>query len=231
MRRWYSSSKAMACMMNTGSFAYVEEKVCLNKQEYVCRDDEGKMRLTPYAREHEEECFLQFKTDENGRLHYVKLPASVADKEFKYSDYISDDLLQKLGLISEMSQQMLLAIEHMEFGPAMKELMSKRICNYSVRLLKDTTGLDNATINRMREGESLNEVNIVSACLGIHVPYPVSTAMLELARIVFRADRPPASNAQYINLLSTRWASDYDDIYDDLKEEGLESLISQPPLI
>ena len=51
-------------------------------------------------------------------------------------------ILKQYGLVNEMSEQMLDAIDKLEFGPALKELMSKRICDYSVRLLHDTTGLD-----------------------------------------------------------------------------------------
>ena len=54
--------------------------------------------------------------------------------------------------------------------------------------------------------------------------------MLELASIVFRMDRLPESNKTYVQLLSIRWASDYGDIYDDLKKEGMDELIKQPQL-
>lgn len=228
---WHANSKALACMMETGCFAYVEKKVCLDDPKYIERQEEtGKIRLTAYARDHEEECCLQFKEDENGHLHYVKLPVSVADKEFRYSDYIDESILSKYGLVNEIAQQMLAAINNLEFGPALKELMSKRICNYSVGLLRSTTGLDNRTIANMWESTNLTKVNVVSACLGIHLPYPVSSSMLELANITFRMDKPPVSNMTYIQLLTLRWASDYSDIYDSLKEEGLSDLIKQPPI-
>lgn len=230
LSQWYQSSQAVACMMNTGCFAYVEEKVCLDEPKYVERQESGKMRLTPYAKEHEEECFLQFKVDADGKLHYVKLPESIADKEFRYSDHISDDILTKYGLVNEIANQMLAAIRDMEFGDALKELMSDRICHYSVGLLRSTTGLDNNTISKMREGKSLTDVNVVSACLGIHLPFPVSNNMLELANMIFRMDKGPDKNKTYIQLLTLRWASDYGDIYDDLKEQGLETLIKQPPI-
>lgn len=230
LSQWYQSSQAVACMMNTGCFAYVEEKVCLDEPKYVERQESGKMRLTPYAKEHEEECFLQFKVDADGKLHYVKLPESIADKEFRYYDHISDDILTKYGLVNEIANQMLAAIRDMEFGDALKELMSDRICHYSVGLLRSTTGLDNNTISKMREGKSLTDVNVVSACLGIHLPFPVSNNMLELANMIFRMDKGPDKNKTYIQLLTLRWASDYGDIYDDLKEQGLETLIKQPPI-
>ena len=60
------------------------------------------------------------------------LPKKLADKEFEYSKYISEDILKKYGLVCEMARLMLEAIEHLEFGPALKKLMSKGICNYTV---------------------------------------------------------------------------------------------------
>lgn len=228
LNTWYSGNgkkNAVACMMDTGSFAYLNERVCLNQEEYVERSNDGKMHLTEYARSHEEECFLQFITDDNGNLRYVRLPSKLANKEFQYSEYISDDILRQYGLVNEIATQMLQAIERMDFGPALVELMSKRVCNYSVGLLRSITGLDNRTIANMRKGKNLNKLNVVSACLGIHLPYPVSEAMTKLAGLSFPLDRGPVDNMTYISLLSTRWASDYDDIVDDLTEQGLVHLI------
>lgn len=132
--------------------------------------------------------------------------------------------------MNEIASKMLEAIRDLEFGPALRELMSKRICHYSTDLLHSTTGLDKRTISDMWKGKSLNKVNVVSACLGIHLPFPVSNTMCELANIIFRMDKPPESNKTYISLLSLRWASDYGEIYDDLKNEAMEDLIKQPPL-
>ena len=67
----------------------------------------------------------------------MKLLAAMADKEFKYSDYIGNDILKQYGLMKEMYEQMLTAIEKREFKPALKERMSMRICDYSVWLLHD----------------------------------------------------------------------------------------------
>lgn len=225
---WYGGGNrqnALACIMDTGSFAYLEEKVCLNKEEYVQRGTDGKMHLTDYARTHEDECFLQFVYDDDGNLHYVKLPPSVADKEFSYYDFISEDILRQYKLTNEMSTLMLEAIERLEFGPALVKLMSDRVCNYSVGLLRSITGLDNRTIANLRKSENMTKLNVISTCLGIHIPFPVSKAMLDLAGLALPLDRGPADNMTYITLLSTRWASDYDDIVDDLFDQGLERLI------
>ena len=234
LSNWYSTSKSVACMMDTGCFAYVEGKICLDEPKYIERQESGKMRLTQYAKDHEEECFLQFKIDSDGELHYVKLPECVADKEFRYTDYISEDILKKFGLVNEIAERMLEAIKDMPFGDALRELMSKRICNYSVGLLRSTTGLDNNTIDKMWKGKSLTKVNVISACLGLHLPFPVSNTMVEVAAITLNmflgSPDIKSENRTYQSLLSLRWASDYGDIYDDLKIEGMERLIKQPPI-
>ena len=41
----------------------------------------------------------------------MKLLAAMADKEFKYSDYIGNDILKQYGLMKEMYEQMMTAIE------------------------------------------------------------------------------------------------------------------------
>lgn len=141
------------------------------------------MCLTAYAKEHEEECFLQFKMGADGKLHYIKLPESIADKEFHYTDHISEDILKQLGLVNEIAEQMLDVIRNMGFGEALRELMSNRVCNYSVNVLRDITGLDNNTIEKMWNDKSLTKVNVVSACLGLHLPFPVSSTLVEAAAL------------------------------------------------
>ena len=41
----------------------------------------------------------------------MKLPGVMADKEYKFSNYIGNDILKQYGLVNEMSEQMMTAIE------------------------------------------------------------------------------------------------------------------------
>lgn len=234
LQNWYSESKAVACAVKTDCFAYVENKVCLASSQYIKRTDEGKMELTEYAKTHGEECFLQFIVDENdGRLHYVKLPAAKADIAFNYYDRISEDLLNQYGLVNEMSVEMLRAIDGSEFGNALTKLMDKHICNFSGRLLKSVTGLDIRTISNMKKGENLTKVNVITACLGIHIPYRVSDQMIQLADLSLNMTslgKVGADNETYDMLLHLKWATDYGDVFDELKDQDLDYLIHQPPL-
>lgn len=182
LTNWYSESKAVASTVKTDCFAYVDNKVCLVSSQYIQRTNDGNIELTEYAKAHEEECFLQFIVDENdGKLHYVKLPAAKADLTFNYYDEIGEELLTQYGLVNEMSKEMLKAIGELEFGDALTKLMDKHICNYSTRLLKSVTGLDIRTISNMKKGANLTKLNVISACLGIHIPFRVSDRMLQLA--------------------------------------------------
>ena len=185
------------------------------------------------GQQHKEECFLQFVVDENGKLHYVTLTASMASTSYNYFDEIDEDIVKKHGLVNEISTEMLNAINGMDFGHALEKLMSKQICGFSVGLLKSTTELDNSTASNMRSGKNLTKLNVVSACLGIHVPFPVSSRMLELADLSNRLDVGGAKgneNMVYDQLLHLNWAWDYSDTYDDLVEQEYEYLIHQPPM-
>lgn len=234
LNNWYSESKALACMLETDCFAYVEGKLCIYDSKYIQRDENGRIFLTNYAKEHEEECFLQFIVDdETGELHYITLPATMASKSFNYYDEINEDLLTQYGLVNEISNEMLIAISGLDFGKALTKLMSKNICNYSVRLLKSTTGLDNNTISNLRKGANLTKLNVISACLGVHIPFRVSNKMLQLAELSLNSELPGKKgqeNSIYDTLLHLKWATDYDDVYDELKEQSYDYLIHQPPV-
>ena len=236
LKQWNSESKALACMMDTDCFAFVDNKLCVYNDKFLERDDAGKLCFTQYAKEHEEECFLQFIVDADGKLHYISLPESMASKTFNYYDELSsltDSEMLSLGLVSEISREMLTAISGMEFGEALTKLMSDNICHCSVRTLKSQTGLDNTTISNLKKSQNLNKSNVVSACLGIHIPSRVSTRMLQLAELSLDVTLPGKKgeeNDVYSRTLQLYWSMDYSDTYDILKDDNYEYLIHQPPL-
>ena len=236
LKEWYSESKALACMVDSDCFAYIDNKLCVYDKKYLERDGNGKLFFTQYAKEHEEECFLQFVVDEeSGTLHYITLPSSMACKSFNYYDelsVLSDEEKLSLGLVSEISNEMLTAINGMEFGDALSALMDKKICGITFRTLKSVTGLDNTTVSNMKKGVNLTKSNVVSACLGIHIPFRVSNRMLQLAEIPIDISLPGKrgeENGIYDQILHLNWAQDYSETYDELKADRYEHLIHQPP--
>lgn len=224
-------------MMDTDCFAYVDNKLCVYDSKYLEKDDNGNYFFTQYAREHEEECFLQFVIDNaTGKLHYLTLPKSMANMSFNYYDEISqlsDSEMLQLGLVSEIAKEMLVAINGLEFGEALKKLMSDNICKCSVRTLKSQTGLDNTTISNMKKNKNLTKSNVVTVCLGIHIPFRVSSRMLQLAEATIDVTIPGKKgeeNSIYSHILHFNWAMDYSETYDELKTENYEYLIHMPPL-
>lgn len=231
LNSWYRESGAVASIIESDSFAYIDDRLCLNTSDYVERKPSGGFALTEYAKENEEECFLQFIIDENGNLKYVTLPAALASKTFYYYEYISEDLLQQYGLVNEMSNEMLKAIGNLEFGDSLKKLMSKNICDCSFKNLQGDTGLDKRTISNMQKGENLTKINVISACLGIHIPSKVSKKMLKLAEIsideLLPGDKGDDNNV-YNMLIHFKWATDYPDIITELKAQNLSHLLKFP---
>ncbi len=158
----------------------------------------------------------------------------MASKSFHYSDEITPDIARKIGLVNEISNEMLKAINGCDFGDALVKLMSNNICGFSVGLLKNITGLDNRTQSNMRKGQNLSKLNVVTACLGIHIPFPVSNRMLELAQLSLNPTLPGQmglDNKTYDLILHLMWAEEYGDVYKDLKQQGYNYLIHKPPKV
>ena len=158
----------------------------------------------------------------------------MASKSFHYADEITPEIARELGPVNEISMEMLKAISGLTFGEALAKLMSSDICGYSVGLLKNITGLDNRIQSDMRKNKNKMKHNVVTACLGIHLPFPVSERMLELSRNPLDFSLPGQDgldDRHYDVILHLMWAEEYGDIYKDLKRQGLERLIHKPPKI
>ena len=75
--------------------------------------------------------------------------------------------------------------------------------------------------------------NVISACLGIHIPFRVSNHMLSLADLTLNMTSKGQvgdDNETYDMLLHLKWTTDYDDIYEELKVQSKDYLIHQPPV-
>lgn len=83
----------------------------------------------------------------------------------------------------------------------------------------------------MQKGENLTKINVISACLGIHIPSKVSKKMLKLAEIsideLLPGDKGDENNV-YNMLIHFKWATDYPDIITELKAQNLSHLLKFP---
>ena len=148
-------------------------------------------------------------------------------------DCMPESLLRYLEELNKHTFLMLAAINGMEFGEALATLMDKKICNVSFRTLKSVTGLDNTTVSNMKKGKNLTKENVVSCCLGIHIPFRLSNRLLQLAERPLDLTLPGAKgeeNTIYDQILHLYWAEDYSDTYAELVAIHYEHLIHQPPI-
>ena len=79
----------------------------------------------------------------------------------------------------------------------------------------------------------MTKANVITVCLGIHVPFPVSNRMLELAGITLKLDlpkKPGEENRIYDSSLHLMWAWDYSDTFDEFANEGYDYLLHKPPM-
>ena len=60
----YISNEKFRRLIDTGAYEYLEGHYCLRDDRYIAVDHEGKRHLTPYARQHMNECSLVFRSKE-----------------------------------------------------------------------------------------------------------------------------------------------------------------------
>lgn len=185
----------------------------------------------------EEKYFRFFERD--GKMIFAESDQATGKGIRSYSGFIRDlrqtridstDVGQEVmapnyELIADVEQVMVDAVIKLSFGEALKELMSKRFLKRTYGSLSLDTGLDGHTISKMRENKSMTRENIVRACLGLHLPPAVSFLLLIKAE---KAIDPVISTTEekiYLNLLTTQWYHDYEDVLRGLEAQGLGSLL------
>lgn len=225
----YKESKAVSSIISSDSFAYIENSLYLNTPEYVKRNKNGEIGLTSYARENKEKCTVNFIIDEDrDELIYVRLPEVLSGKYFNYFDEIKEKMYPHYKLENGTSSSMLKAINNMDFGNALNKLMSEAILDIPFKYLKDSTGLGNVTISNMRNNKDLSKQNVISTCLAIHIPSRVSKRMLNLANISLDPSKTGEEDSIYDLLIHLAWATNYNDICNELLKLGYEKLIKDP---
>ncbi len=182
--------------------------------------------------------YLRFvlDSDENiiDKYHYVTVHEG--EEEEKATDYytILYDEPDKIDfeLENEISREILKQIEGLDFGGALIKIKSEYICNLSYGQLQDECGVDRSTIAAMARSERLSVTNVVSICLGIHVPYAVSQKLLYLAGINIDVTIPGAlgeKNRLYDHLLHDYWRKKYVNTYNYVNNiDHGHNLIHQP---
>lgn len=180
-------------LINTGDYLYVEGHYCRNDRKYLCRDQFGYDRLTPYAREHMAECCLVFK-----RI-YRNSPAQMVngiirkgfgkgrqDYHYLKKDGTSPITEEGRKTLAKIRQQRAdCAIVEKSFNQMTVELMDRR--KITIVPLAEATGLSRDTIKNMRNDPNrlfpIQEV--VAVAIALHLPPKVSREYVRHAPMNF----------------------------------------------
>lgn len=183
--REYKASERFMRRLGSGRYAYVEKHFCLNQPKYI---DWSKTiaTLTPYAREHEDECCLQFVTmviggwasdqnRDNPAFGFMTQPTVTApeyrDSPEKVHGHVlqfADDLQAVQSLAEELPHN---------FPKMLNKLISAK--GVKEEDLAEASSLSEKTIQRLRhhEQKSIELDTIVQLCIGLHL-HPILSGYL-----------------------------------------------------
>lgn len=99
LKEWYSESKALACMVDTDCFAYVDNKLCVYNKKYLEREDkhenfstEQEIRISPLF-VNENDKHLQCKILNTIRQVYILNLTELCEKEGKDFEDLFDSIV------------------------------------------------------------------------------------------------------------------------------------------
>lgn len=178
------SSEQLMRRLGSGRYTYVEKHICLNHPKYI---DWSRTvaTLTPYAREHKDECCLQFVTtvidhtpSNQGRDNLIYLVPAPTFTDPEYNDQPEKVHKHILQFADNLKAVQSLAEDLPNNFPKM---LDKLISVNGVKEedLAETANLSEKTIQRLRhhEQKSIGLETVVQLCIGLHL-HPILSGYL-----------------------------------------------------
>ena len=180
-------------VIDTGDYRYCDGHYCRADSKYLFIDQLGFEHLTPYAREHMDECCLVFqRVYRNGVVQMLNgiirkgVGKSRQDIRYQRKDGgspVTDEGRKTLAMIRQQKADR--AIIEKSFNQMTVELMDRR--KISVVPLAEATGLSRDTIKNMRNesGRLFPIQEIVAVAIALHLPPDVSREYLRRSPMNF----------------------------------------------
>ena len=192
----YLRNPSFSEIVNSGRYLYIPENgcFCLKDNRFLRFDYLGKPRLSPYAREHMDECCLVFK--EAYSDSYVRLVNGVLQKgigrgrkQIRYVGLGGKSPVTEEGLkLRKQIEQEIREASAFEksFNDMTVMLMEKR--GVTVGKLAELSGLSEETIKHMRNRPDVDfSIRYVTAvCIALHLPPSVSAAYIRVSPAKFQ---------------------------------------------
>ncbi|HFU4519406.1 TPA: ImmA/IrrE family metallo-endopeptidase [Streptococcus suis] len=191
---------------------YVESHLCINDTKYILYDAEGKPFLTPYARQHMDECCVVFEISSNaqtGRSTDLTLLLNRdADSDIQFTvSYAKDkdNWLEQVDVHIDDTLEIMLKLSGMNvFAPALVEVMKWR--DVRNQELADKSYLGLKAISNLRNGKTEPKLEtVIAICVGMKLPPSISKMLVELSGRTLRVGNPKERLYDFILNCTASW--------------------------
>lgn len=178
----YISNEKFRRLIDTRAYEYLEGHYCLRDDRYIAVDHEGKRHLTPYARQHMNECCLVFgiRYENSAVTRFVNgilRKGEAPKKKIVYTDrnggtlVTAEGIAKRRELANQLEERRLI---QKSFNEMTVELMKSR--GFTIDRLAEETGLSVETIKNMRnDPTNVCRIEAVTAvCIALHLPEEIS---------------------------------------------------------
>lgn len=207
-------------LFDQGVLKYVEFSICLNDPKYIEENEHGALSLTPYARQHMDECCLKFnltykKTATFGQtssIYLFKKWIEALIPKISYEATENGELLEKADVLSRQSQQVKFMSQLLmelpgSFSKSLKQIM--KVYGVTNEELAKTSTLDVRTIQRYRnDPPPYNKDTVIDICVGLKLPLPLAKDLL------YKADCPLGFSERDMVIEMLIGNGNYTDIFD-----------------
>lgn len=230
----FAQNEKFRDLISSGTYTYVEGRFCVNTEEFVRRDEDGKPYLTEYARSHTEVCCLRFDREgsvENPEYHWGELHMeSGRVNRFQQNSQVAycpqnaaePGLCDPSAFRAELEWSVAIRklISGQEFGDALKALMNVR--GISVEHMISASGISEPTLKRLRAGKLATAEQLIAISVALQLPPMVSGDLLEMCGI--RLDHNSLKNSAYQMILMTQYKTDIEQVNAFLAACGCKKL-------
>lgn len=176
-------------VIDTGEYRYVDGHYCRNNSQYLYLDQYGIEHLTPYAREHMDECCLVFTRIYRNNVvqmlnGFIRKGVGKGRQDVKYqrrdgSSAVTDEGRKTLLMLREQRAEY--NAYDKNFNQMTVELMDRR--KISINTLAEATGLSRETVKNMRNDPNrlFPIQEIVAVAIALHLSSNISREYLRHA--------------------------------------------------
>lgn len=161
--REYGQNEAFRKTLESGAYAYVDQRFCLRDKRYIARSDDGVLHLTDYAKAHEAECCLAF----DYRRHAGWIPGGMQRDRKQTAQFVEAAITPQQFSKSVQDVSGVLHSLPLTFGATLEAHMQRK--GMTQEQLAEYSLLAVRTIRSYRNTEmpSIGLSRVVALCIGL----------------------------------------------------------------